>query len=81
MATSIVEIPKDIWTLVSTVSVSFQNTGRNRIYVVEATTLPSGRPCGKIISSRRGYGFSKLDGDLYAYSVGVPTSIAIDPVS
>lgn len=81
MATSTKEVPKDAWTLISAVSVSIQNTGKNEIYAVEAATLPSGGPWGKIISPRRGYGFSKLDGNLYVYSVDVPANIAIDPVA
>lgn len=81
MATSTVKIPKDTWTLVSTVSVSFQNTGKNEIYAVEAAVIPTGDPYGKIIAPRRGYGFAKLDGNLYVYSVNLPAVIAIDPVS
>ncbi len=81
MVTSSVEVPKYSWTFVSAVSVSFQNTGRNKIYVVEAATLPTGEPFGKVITPQRGYGFSKLDGNLYAYSVTVPASIAIDPLA
>ncbi len=42
MATSTIEVPKDAWTLISAVSVSIQNTGKNEIYAVEAATLPSG---------------------------------------
>jgi len=81
MATSTVKIPKDEWTLISTVSVSFQNTDKKEIYVVESVAPPTGKPTGKIIAPRRGYGFAKLDGDLYGYSVGFPANIAIDPVA
>lgn len=80
MATSTIKVPKDAWTLISAVSVSIQNTGKNEIYAVEAATLPSGGPSGKIISSRRGYGFSVLDGNLYVYSVDFPATVVIDPV-
>ena len=81
MATSPVEIPKNAWKLVSTVSVSIQNVGKTGIYAVEAATLPDGDPYGKIIAPREEYSFSKLDGNLYVYSVGEPASVAIDPVS
>ena len=81
MATSMITILKNTWTLVSTVSVSFQVIGKREVYAVEATSLPDGNPYGKIISPRRGYGFSRLDGNLYVYSVDVPANIAIDPVA
>lgn len=81
MATSMVTIPKNTWTLVSTVSVSFQVTGKIEIHAVEATALPSGKPYGKVITPRKDYGFTKLDGNLYMYSVDNPANIAIDPVA
>ena len=81
MATSPVKIPADTWTKVSEVSVSIQNVGKTEIYAVEAATLPDGDPYGKIIAGREDYSFSKLDGNLYVYSVNVPTEVSIDPVS
>ena len=81
MATSTVNILKDTWKLISTVSASIQNTGKNEIYVVESAAIPTGSPYGKIITPRRGYGFAKLDGNLYGYSVAVPAAVAIDPVA
>ena len=81
MATSTVLVPGDAWTFISAVSVSFQNTSKNKIYAVEAATLPTGGPHGKIISPRRGYAFSSLDGSLYVYSIALPANVVIDPVA
>ena len=81
MATSMIAVPKDTWTLISTVSVSFQVVGKTEVYAVEAAALPDGKPYGKIIAPRRGYGFSKLDGNLYIYSINLPANIAVDPIA
>ncbi len=81
MATSPMVIPKDEWTLVSTISVSFQTTDKNETYAVEALALPTDKPYGKVIIPRKEYRFTKLDGNLYMYSVGKPLNISIDPVA
>lgn len=81
MATSMVSIPKDTWTLISTVSVSFQNISNHDIYVIEAASLPENISVRKVLAPLGWYSFTKLDGNLYGYSPVSSANIAIDPVA
>ncbi len=81
MATSQVSIPKNVWTLVSSVSVSFQIPEQSSAYAIESVALPIDLSIRKKIQPGKIYTFTKLDGDLYIYSPDVNNSVAIDPIS
>ncbi len=82
MATSMVSIPRDTWTLVSEVSVNFQVVGQSSVYIIESVSAPAAGDLTirKIANPRRLLNFTKIDGDFYAYSEGSINKIAIDPV-
>lgn len=80
MATSMVSVPKNTWTLISAVSVSFQVPEQSSVLAVEAATPPTTTAIRKKIQPGKIYSFQKLDGNLYAYSRGADIEIAIDPV-
>lgn len=79
MATSMVSLPKDTWTLVSTESVLFQIPDQVSAFAVESATLPTGTAIRKKINPGEIYSFQKLDGNLYLYSPEINTNVAIEP--
>lgn len=81
MATSMVELPKHVWTEVSTVSAYFQLTDNIDAYAIEASSAPSNSDTSirKNISPGAIYTFVKNDGNLYIWPKE-KTYVAIDPV-
>jgi len=81
MATSMVSVAKDTWTLISTTSVSFQVQDKNKLVsVLEAASLPTDRLIGKEVYGGEYYDFVKNDGNLYMYSSGSGATVALDPL-
>jgi hypothetical protein len=83
MATSTIPIPKNVWTIVSTVSVQFQVQGQSSVFIIESVALPTEDDLSirKTAIPGQMYAFDKIDGDFYAYSKDVDTEISIDPVA
>lgn len=81
MATSMVPIPANAWTLVSTVSVNFQIPEQGGAWAVESVALPTTLDIRKKITPGKIYSFAKLDGDLYMYSKDAIIQVAIEPLS
>lgn len=81
MATSMVSLPKNTWTLVSTVSISFQLPGQHRAWAVESTALPTDLSIRNKIVPGKKYTFQKLDGNLYMISKNAKIEVAIEPLS
>ena len=80
MATSMVSIPSETWTSVSTVSVNFQIPENTSAWAVEAAALPTDLSIRKKINPGKIYSFVKLDGNLYMYS-NTAIEVAIEPLS
>ncbi len=81
MATSMVSIPKNSWTEVSTVSVRFQIPEQHNAYAVESVSIPTDLSIRNKINPGTVYTFQKLDGNLYMYSKGAAIEVAIEPLS
>lgn len=78
MATTKISITKKTWTLISAVSVSFQLNGQSGGYCIEAGSLPTDLSIKKKISPGKIYRFTRLDGNLYIYSLR-QNEVGIDP--
>lgn len=84
MATSNVPVPANTWTLVSTVSISFQITEQHDAYASESVAAPSPDDLTAprvYISPRKKYSFQKLDGNLYMYSKDADINVSLEPLS
>ena len=81
MATSMVSIPKDTCTLISTVSVRLQIPEQHSAYAVESVALPTDLSIRNKINPGTVYTFQKLDGNLYMYSKDATIEVAIEPLS
>lgn len=82
MATSTIPIPKNTWTLVSTVSVKAQVQGQSGLYVIESVAPPAANDLTvrKTFAPAKMYEFEKVDGDFYAYSKDIDNVISIEPL-
>jgi len=80
MATSMVPVPANAWTLVSTVSINFQIPEQHAAWAIESVALPTTLSVRKSITPGKIYTFSKLDGNLYMYS-DAAIEVAVEPLS
>lgn len=80
MATSMVQVPEKTWTLISSVSVSFQIPEQSSALAVEALVIPTDTSIRKKINPGTIYSFQKLDGNLYMFSDS-KIEVAIEPLS
>ena len=79
MATTKVTIPANTWTEVATASTSYQVITMKDVYVTEASSAPTGTEGSyKIAEPKKMYDFTRVDGNLYAYSVNHPAEISIN---
>ena len=81
MSTSPVPLPKNTWTLVSTVSVKFQLPDQASAWAAEATSLPTDTSIRNRIDPGEMYTFTKLDGNLYMYSKDINSIVTLNPIS
>ena len=82
MATSTIDIPKNVWTLISSVSVNYQVQGQTSIFIIESVAFPADNlTIRKTSSPGKMYVFDKVDGNFYAYSKDVDTKISIEPIA
>lgn len=80
MATQVVNISADTWTQVTTASANFQVLGNSELFVTEATSAPTDLTGAyKVANPILIYSFTRVDGNLYAYSQGKSATIAFDP--
>lgn len=79
MATTIIDIPINTWTLIAEADCNFQVLTQYDIKVTESTTPPTDPDAPhKIARSQRRYDYLQTDGDLYAYAGDAPARIGID---
>lgn len=81
MATSVVTIAKNTWTLLSNISIEYQILGQNSAYIREATALPTDLSIRKTIAPGGVNVFNKIDSDLYIYSPNANISVALSPIN
>lgn len=81
MATSVIQIPKNTWTLLSSVSIEYQILGQNSAYIREALALPTDLSIRKTVAPGGVNVFNKIDSDLYIYSPNANISVALSPIN
>jgi len=82
MSTDIITVPKDAWTLISTVSGGFQSIAHQTFYSFESSSVPTAitAPIKRLAlkSGTTPYNFIAGSGDLYIYSPGLDIFIQFD---
>lgn len=79
--TSMINLPKGVWTEVSTTAVYFQVPSQQDVFAIEAATEPENGDTSiiKKINPGEMYTFNPVDGILYLYAEDYDCKVAIDP--